>query len=329
MKKVSSLLFLLLLVSPVFSSGFIEKEKDSELQFAILIKKGDEDWYRKEAEGFKDRCNELDVVPIIMDNKMDSNIALVNMDLAIEKKVDAIAIIIPEQKMGPVIVNRAFESGTAIVSLDHKLLDHQGRQLAPHIGLDDKEAGYAAGVWLATRIRKLDWYGSKTNLAGIACITSRNIPEYRIRVNEAQRALYEWIPDLNEEGFYSIDSQGMDAVGGLLAMQELLNIHPEVTNWIVIASTDEGGIGAVRALEQVGLGDYSIAFGIQAERAFREFSNKADSAFAGAVFYDPYELGEKAADSLYKFITEKAVLPAESSIPFRIISRENFLEADE
>jgi L-arabinose transport system substrate-binding protein len=326
MKPVSIVLLLILLASPVLSMGGKEPEKSANLQFAILIKKGDEHWYRRQAEGFKDGCIEMGVIPVIMDNKMDPNITLVNMDLAIEKKVNAVAIVIPEQKMGPVIVNRAFESDIAIISIDHKLLDHQGRQLAPHIGIDDRAAGYAAGVWLAGRIAELDWYGSKTNLIGIAGLTNEEIPEYLIRVNECQRALFEWLPGLKGNSYYKVDYPGSDAVGGLLAMQELLNIHPEVTNWIVIASTDEGGIGAVRALEQVGLGSHSIACGIQAERAFREFSKDTESAFVGAVYYDPYLLGRRAAKSLYRFFTDSAVIPAETSVPFRIITEENYSE---
>lgn len=325
MKRLLLLFLFIICACGGWASGAGES-RDTDLQFAMLIKKGDESWYRKEAEGFKDRCAELGVSAMILDNRMDPNITLMNMDLVIEKKVDAVAIIIPEQKMGPVIVNRAFESDTAIISLDHKLLDHQGRQLAPHLGIDDKAAGYTAGVWIVDRIQALNWYSDGGRIVGIAGLTNKNIQEYSLRVNAAQRALFEWLPNLDEENYYPVECPGSDAVGGLLAMQELLNHHPEISNWIVLAATDDRGIGAVRALEQVGLGEHSIVCGVQAERAFSEFSKDTATAFAGAVYYDPYLLGRRAADSLYKYAAEGSVIPAETSVPFKIISRENFQE---
>ncbi|MBI9106126.1 MAG: substrate-binding domain-containing protein [Spirochaetales bacterium] len=326
MKKGAAVIVLFFLLSGgiLHSLGFREEEHGSELQFAILIKKGDESWYRKEAEGFAARCRELGVSSIVMDNKMDPNIALVNIDLAIEKKVDGIAIVVPEQRMGPLIVDRAFESNIAIVSLDLKLLDHQGRQLAPHFGLDDKSAGYSAGVWLARQVQELEWYGSLSNTIGIAAFTNMHITEYRVRVNECQRALFEWLPELSRSRFFKLDYPGTDAVGGLLSMQELLNQHPEITNWIVFSATDEGAIGAVRALEQVGLGSRSIACGIQAERAFGEFSLAQETAFKGAVFYDPYQLGSRAADALYSYIKNGSAIPAVTSVPFKMITRNDF-----
>lgn len=325
MKQYLLLTILIFLISfQVFSFGKGEEAADSDLQFAILIKKSDESWYRKEAEGFRDKCNELGVTPFIMDNRMDPNITLANLDLAIEKNIDGAAIIIPERRMGPVIVNRAFESNMTIVSIDHKLLDHQGRQLAPHLGVDDGAAGYSIGVWLAGEIQSLEWYNSVSELAGIAVLSNEDIAEYEIRVNECQRALFEWLPDLKKANLFSVECSGSDAVGGLLAMQELLNVHPQITNWIVISANDESGIGAVRALEQVGLGSRAIACGIQAERSFREFANNRDSAFRGAVYFDPYELGGTAAEALYGFIVNETAIPAATSVPFKIITPENY-----
>ena len=309
--------------------GGREEDPHSELQFVIMIKKGYESWYRKEAEGFSSRCRELGVSSIIMDNKMDPNITLANIDLAIEKKVDGIAIVVPEQKMGPIIVDRAFESNIAIVSLDLKLLDHQGRQLAPHLGLDDKSAGYSAGVWLARQVQELEWYDNPSNSIGIAGFSNMQITEYLVRVNECQRALFEWLPELEKDRFFKVDYPGTDAVGGLLSMQELLNQHPEITNWIVFSATDEGAIGAVRALEQIGLGSRSIACGIQAERAFGEFALDAETAFKGAVYYDPYQLGSRAADVLFRYVKDGAAIPAVTSVPFSMITRNEYRETAE
>ena len=324
-------LFLAVLLVPcaVSATGAGEERSAEQLQFVIMIKNGDDSWGRKEAAGFSDRCIELGVTPIVMDNLKDPNTTLANMDLAVEKKVDGIAIVIPDRKMGPVIAGRAFESNIAVVSLEHKLLDHQGRQLAPHIGIDDKAAGYAAGVWLAEEVEKSDWYANASSTVGIAGLTSSTSTEYPLRVNECQRALFEWLPELRENRFFLIEYPGTDAVGGLLAMQELLNQNPGVSNWIVFSATDEGAIGAVRALEQVGLGKYSIAGGIQAERTLSEFSLEQPTAFRGAVYFDPVLLGETAADALFRSVSRESAIPAVTTIDFRMLTRGNVPERSE
>ena len=65
MKRIILVFIMILTAGVLFSLGSREPE-EREYQFAILIKKGDESWYRKEAEGFVSRCDELGVSSIIL-----------------------------------------------------------------------------------------------------------------------------------------------------------------------------------------------------------------------------------------------------------------------
>jgi L-arabinose transport system substrate-binding protein len=319
---ISVPILIFLLISAFLSCSVPRETGDLDLEFAILLNRLDEPWYQAEAKGFRERCGELGARALILDNRMDPNITLANMDSALCREVDGIAIVIPEQKMSRIIIDRAFSTDTPIVSLDIKLIDHQNRQLAPHIGIISSDAGYAAGSWLANRVQDLGWLDNPSFTVGVAAMTFNAVWDMKQRTGNCRRALIEKTHQLGAESVFEVNYQNADAVGSLLAMQELLTKHTEITHWIVYAGNDEGVTGAVQALEQVGFTGNVLACGIDAGQAGLEFTKPEETAYKASIYIDSYQQGRTAAEVLYNTVVHGRPIPAHSVSHYTIITRE-------
>ena len=279
------------------------------LRFALLVNRLGDVWTKSEIAGFQRACREFGVEALVFDNRMDANTTLSNMDIVLEQGIDGIALSPPDQKISALIVDKAFSAEVPVVSMDLRLLDYNNRQLAPHVGVDNVGAGEAVGRWLAERIRDLRWLEDRSITVGVAALTYDEIWDMKLRTDACRKVLLEELPVLDERRLYGIDYRSMDAVGALLGMQELITSHPDVTNWVVFAGNDEGVIGAVRALEQVGLDENAVGCGIGYGRAMAELSKNA-SAFKATVFIDGCAQGRLAASHLYEYLVHGRPIPA-------------------
>ncbi len=285
------------------------KTVNADIRLALMVKRTDIKWYRMQIKGFEDTCRKHGIQYLILDNKMDSNLTLTNIDTLIRRKVDGVAIAVTEQKMSGIVVNRIFEAGLPIISLNYKLIDKQGRQLAPHIGIDYSAAGLAAGSWLAEKIINHSFFSNPGITPGIAELNSESVMEINTWTNTVKKRLLSTIEGLHADFFYRVNSPANDAAGGMLAMQGLLSTHPEVTNWIIYAGSSDEMTGALRALDQVGMRDYSYTLSIEfgSTRKDTELLNPEREA---AVFVNTYRQGEQAAELLFKYIKYRTPIPS-------------------
>ena len=83
-----------------------------------------------------------------------------------------------------------------------------------------------------------------------------------------------------------------------------------VAKWLVMASNDEGGIGAVRALEQLGLDKSSAVISIGGYLAKEEFK-KEYSALKAASYYSASKIGSVSGESLMNKILYNEAIPKE------------------
>ena len=286
----------------------------------MLVNRLSDVWTKGEIEGFEQACRELGAEPLVFDNRMDANTTLSNLDVVIGQGVDGIVISPPDQKISALVVDKAFSADVPVVSLDLRLLDYNNRQLAPHVGVDNTAAGTAMGGWLAAELRALQWLKDRSSTVGVAALTYDSIWDMKLRTDACRQTLMSRLPDLDPDSIHPVDYRSMDAVGALLGMHSLITVHPEVTNWVVFAGNDEGVIGAVRALEQVGLDSSAIGCGIGYGRAMTELS-KRDSAFKATVFIDAREQGRTAATHLYDSVMHGKPIPAFTRVESRVVDR--------
>ncbi|RKX86022.1 MAG: hypothetical protein DRP57_02405 [Spirochaetes bacterium] len=290
----------------------------SDIRLALMVKRADNNWYQLLIKGFETRCRELDVQYLILDNRMDSNLTLSDIDTLISRKVNGVAIAIPEQKMSWIIVNRIFEAGLPVVSLNYKLIDKQDRQVAPHIGIDYIKAGIAAGHWIAERIREKNILTDPSISFGIADLYSKSVLEIQQWSENVKTALLKDIPTLNSDRFYRINSPVNDAAGAMITMQRLLSEHPNITYWIIYAGSSDEINGALLALGQVGMEKYSLSLSIEA-RTTGNNSLPETNPNRAVILVDTYNQGLKAAELLYRNAKGKVAIPSRTYSSYRLM----------
>ncbi len=309
--SVLKLLFILYLFLVIFSCQENNKKNasDTDIKLALMVKRSDIQWYKMQIKGFEDKCSQLGIQFFILDNKMDANLTLANIDTLINRNVDGVAISVTNQKMSSLIVNRIFEAGIPLVSLNYKLIDKQGRQLAPHIGIDYNAAAKSAGIWLEKKIKNCSLISNPSITPGIAELGSKSVMEITIWTRTIKEELLHTIPHLKEDLFYTVNSPANDAAGAMIAMQGLLATHPEVTNWIVYAGSSDEITGALRALNQVGMEQYTYALSIECENDPKkeEYTTSPQKA---VLFVNTYKQGTEAAGLLYRYITTGIPIPS-------------------
>ncbi|MFP4377228.1 MAG: substrate-binding domain-containing protein [Spirochaetales bacterium] len=303
-----------------------ERSEDDELSFAIMVKRADEPWFQVEAEGFRQRAEELGVEAVIMDNKMDPNVTLNNMDVAIGRGVDGIAMVVPDQKLSNAVVQKANEAGIPILAIDDTLLDADGEQIAPYVGMDAAVIGRQVGEWLANYVNENGWMDDPTIKLGVAAMTYDQVSVIKDRTDASRAALLDEVSGLTEDDIYEINYRNLDAVGSFEAMQSLLTTHPDVTNWVIYAGNDEGVVGAVRALEQAGMADSAVGCGLGAGLARGEFEKAEETAFKASVYLDSAAHGSLAVDALYDYIVNDVEPAWRNGVPGIIVTRANYIE---
>ncbi len=290
------------------------RSSSTNIRLALMVKRADNSWYQSLIRGFENKCEKLGVSFLILDNRMDYNLTLSDIDTLISRSVNGVAIAIPDQKMSWIIVNRIFEAGIPVVSLNYKLVDKQKRQLAPHIGIDYGKAGITAERWLVKRLRARRILVDPSVSFGIAELYSKSVLEIQEWVNTIRERLLKDLKGITASKFYRIDSPVNDAAGAMITMQRLLSEHPNITNWIVYAGSSDEMTGALRALDQVGMKKYSITLSIEAMNGRLE--NTPDR---GIILVDTYKQGEKAAELLYKNVRYRVPIPSRIYSAYRLL----------
>ncbi len=305
-------LFFVIIISLLFFSCAKNTDRNSsssDIRLALMVKRADNNWYQLQIKGFENKCRELGVQFLILDNRMDSNLTLSDIDTLISRKVNGVAIAIPEQKMSWIVVNRIFEAGIPVISMNYKLIDKQNRQLAPHIGIDYIKAGVTAERWIAKRLKENQLLTDPAISFGIAELYSRSVLEIQEWSETIKAGLSKDLHGLKKGHFYRINSPVNDAAGAMITMQQLLSEHPDITNWIIYAGSSDEMNGALRALDQVGMKKYSLTLSIEAGITGKG-NFPGSSRSRAVILVDTYNQGQKAAELLYNNVKYKIPIPS-------------------
>ncbi|MDA3833487.1 MAG: substrate-binding domain-containing protein [Spirochaetales bacterium] len=295
------LLGLLLIISLyAFSSCFRQdiRPQRVEEEYALLVPRTDSVWYQNTIQGFLDACKEFGVKGTVLNSQLDENLVILNLEQALQQKVSGIALVSPNFYSGWSIMSHAFNSNIPIVSLDEKIADSQGRQLAPYIGLDNQKAGIEAGNWAIQTLKEEGWLSNPEVSFGIAVLTYQELRGMQDRTNAFLNRIETGFPAIPQSQIFPISCRKGSSVSGLLAMQQLVANHPGINFWFVFGATADSVIGAVRALEQVDLGQNAVAIGIDAGLGFIEFEKNRITPFKTVLFVDTYRQGYAAASAL-------------------------------
>lgn len=310
LKKYSLIAALLFTLGVLLTGATVTTAQEDVIQIAYLTKHLDNPWFVNETGGAQGLADQLGVELTIQDLQFDANLALSAMDTVIGAGVDGIIIVVPEQQIGPAVMQRAADAGIPIITVDDTIQDANG-SFAPHVGFDPGAMGrmvaeMAEDFWTA------EGWNDPAVVAStrVASIELQTLTVCMDRTNAAVATWQSLVPDFPEENILHVPYDGT-LVGAIDVMAPIITANPDVTNWIVWSCNDDGVVGGVRALEQSGFTSTNvIGIGLNGHLGCDEWAKPGESGFRGTIYNNSAVHGEYAVMAMYNNIRYGVPLPA-------------------
>jgi L-arabinose transport system substrate-binding protein len=294
--------------------------KSGQITIAYLQKQGDQQYFIDEANGAKAEAAKLGNVKIVTVNLgTDSNQAISAMSTEVGQQVDGIAIVVPDQKIGPQVIQAA--GAIPLVASDDPISDGSGKA-APFVGFDSVQMGTQVGAEAGKLFKAAGWTAADT----------RVLAAYQQGLSDCQQR-----EQGEEQGFATAagaspqvvkigtDNSVVDAQNKTGAA---LTANPGVKHWVVWGCNDESETGAVTALQNSGVAPANIAgVGLGAYLTCKDWTAKKDSGNKAALFIDGRAVGATAVDALVGKIRDGKALPAQSIAKTTMVDSTNFVQA--
>lgn len=294
--------------------------KSGHITIAYLQKQGDQQYFVDEANGAKAEAKKLGNVSInVVDLGTDSNKAISSMNAEVGQNVDGIAIVVPDQKIGPQVIDAAGK--IPLVASDDPVSNGDGTP-APFVGFNSEQMGNSVGTKAGQLFKSAGWSASNTKI----------LAAYQQGLSDCQdREKGE------EEGFAAAagakvpivkigtDNSVVDAQNKTGAA---LTANPGVKHWVVWGCNDENETGAVTALQNSGVAPANIVgVGLGAYLTCKDWVAGKASGNKAALFIDGHAVGAASVDVLVKHIRDGQPLPASTIAKTAMVDSANFKQA--
>jgi L-arabinose transport system substrate-binding protein len=294
--------------------------KSGALTIAYLQKQGDQQYFVDEINGAKAEAAKLGNVKIVSaDLGTDSNKAISDLSAMVGQKVDAIAIVVPDQKIGPQVIDAA--NGIPLVASDDPIKNGSG-QPAPFVGFDSVQMGNSVGTKAGQLFKAAGWSASDT----------RVLAAYQQGLSDCQQR-----EQGEEQGFASAagtpvttikvgtDNSVVDAQNKTGAV---ITANPNVKHWVVWGCNDESETGAVTALQNSGIPPSNIiGVGLGAYLTCKDWTAKKTSGNKAALFIDGHAVGAAAVQTLVNKVRNGTALPPTTIAKTTMVDAGNFTQA--
>lgn len=277
-----------------------------------LYKRMDQGWFQNEAKGAEDKGAELGIKVVTLDNQFDPNVMSANLDNAIAEKADGILIVVPDQQLGPGVIEKAKAAGIPLIAVDDFITDANGEPSA-FVGMNTTQIGTDVGTMLAGFANDRGWFDpADPNSLKVAALTFSVLDVCNQRTDASKAAILAGIEGLGEDAIIAQDYEGANTDGGLRAMQGLLTANPDVKHWLVYSCNEEGVVGAVRALEAAGKDADSCGIGLgDGALAKIEMLEKKSPGYCGSLYVDSRKHGAVAVQAIYDYAVNGTPIPLE------------------
>ena len=294
---------------------------DGSLTIAFLQKQGDQQYFIDEAVGAKEAAEAAgDVTINVVDLGTDSNKAISEVEAAIAQQVDGIIIVVPDQQIGPQVIQLAEEAGIPIMAADDTIEDAFGKA-APFSGFDGTSMGEKVGAEAARLYTEAGWTAENTR---ILSAYKEDLSVCTQRVEGAASAFGEAVADGPEIIDIGTDNSATDAQDKAGAV---ITANSGVENWVVWGCNDESETGVVTALQNSGVSpDNIIGVGLGAYLTCKDWNAGQDTGNKAALFISGVEVGKAAATSMIDLLRNGTALPPVSIANTEIVDASNWEE---
>lgn len=300
-------------------SGAAAGPKDGPLTIAFLQKQGDQQYFIDEANGAKEAAQAAgDVTINAVDLGTDSNKAISEVEAAIAQQVDGIIIVVPDQQIGPQVIQLAKDAGIPIMAADDTIEDAAGNA-APFSGFDGTSMGEKVGAEAARLYEAAGWTAANTR---ILSAYKQDLTVCQQRVDGAKSAFTGAVADGPEVIDVGTDNSATDAQDKAGAV---ITANAGVTNWVVWGCNDESETGVVTALQNSGVAaDNIIGVGLGAYLTCKDWKAGQQTGNKAALFISGVEVGKAAANSMIDLLRNGTALPPQSIANTEIVDASNW-----
>ena len=201
-------------------------------------------------------------------------------------------------------VDKLKEAGIPVIACDDALEDENKNKLAPWVGIDAYNIGAGVGKWAVE-------YIEKNNLKddagfGIMLMTADTVSSCVPRTEGQIAELTSAFPGIEAKMYRADHDTNMET--GNVAAAAVITGNPQISKWLVLAVSDEGAVGAARALESAGLAADSLCVGLGGYYCPIEFENET-SPFRAAAYFSARAVGETAANAMIDYLKNGKPIP--------------------
>lgn len=297
-----------------------DKPADGPISIGYVVKRGTDPFASAQVNAAKARAEAEGVDLQTADVKQDTGLAISTVQQMIANGIDGLIIVVPDQAIGPQIMQLAADAGIPVIASDDPIKDANGKA-APFIGLDGAALGTQAGEQLA---KALDERSDATPANTAFVVVSQNSISACTERTDAAKKAFDAAGGSSKSTFIDVPHDGTLQTA-VTAMSAAITQNPGIQNWYITSCNDDGVAGALRALEAVGVGkDRSFGYGMDGSLSCTELAK--DNGFAAANFVSFDKNGEMAFDAMFDFLKNGTPIPATQSVPGPVINRDNMAQ---
>lgn len=290
------------------SGAAATKTKQGALKIAYLQKQGDQQYFVDEADGAKTQAGKLGNVSVsVADLGTDANKAISEVENAVARGVDGIAIVVPDAQIGPQVIDAARNAKIPLIASDDAIKDGQGKDAA-FVGFDGTSMGREVGTKAGELYKKAGWTAQNTR---IISAWQQDLQTCNDRVAGAKEAFQKTaggtLPKIVKLG---TDNSVTDAQDKAAAS---LTSNKSVKHWVVWGCNDENETGVVTALQNGGVAPADIiGVGLGAYLTCKDWKAGKTTGNKAALYIGGPAVGSSAIETLVRSIRDGKALPAKT-----------------
>lgn len=269
-----------------------------------LYKMGTAEWFLQEGEASRQVVEDAGGTFKYMNCETDGALFMEMLDTCIADKIDGLLTCIPDQNLSQAAVDKLKEAGIPVIACDDALEDESGNKLAPWVGIDGYNIGANVGKWAVEYIKENNLNNDQG--FGIMLMTADTVSSCVPRTEGQIAELTNAFPDIDGKIFRADHDTNMET--GNVAAASVITGNPQISKWLVLAVSDEGAVGAARALEDAGLADGSMCVGLGGYYCPEEFANET-SPFKAAAYFSARDVGGTAAKEMIEYLKNGTPIP--------------------
>jgi len=290
---------------------------EGDITIGYIVKRGTDPFAVSLVAGAQEAADAAGVELLTADVKQDTSLAISTLQQMISSGVDGIVIVVPDQALGPQVMQLAADAGIPVLALFDPISDTAGNP-TPFVGLDGAALGKQAGEQLLTAI---DDDSSATPATAAFVVVSQDSISACTERTDSAKDTFEAGGGLDKSTFLDVPHDGTLQTA-VTAMSATITQNPGITDWYITSCNDDGVAGALRALESVGVtAENSFGFGMDGSLACTELAK--DNGFAAANFVSFEASGSFAFETLYALLKDGTEMPAQQAVPGPVIDRDN------